>query len=161
MIAFDNDSCTSYNFDLIYEDLMLFVDGNMRLLEPDNQNDLCQMIMNNMTRFNSRENLMDAHEGGSDSGGDAEGSIDEDHDTSQIDRGENKYSKLISRASNGTSHQQYAPKEPRAEITLAVEHKIFFNEALVHKYNRNTYRNEYDRNKLVLATNDKRKLGLR
>lgn len=36
VIAFDNDSCTSYNFDLNYEDLMLFVDGNMRLLDSDN-----------------------------------------------------------------------------------------------------------------------------
>jgi hypothetical protein len=32
-----------------------------------------------------------------------------------------------------------------------VEHKIFFNEA---------YRNEYERNKLILAKNDKRKKGL-
>lgn len=42
-------------------------------------------------------------------------------------------------------------REHRAEITLAVEHKIFFNEA---------YRNEYERNKLIIAKNDKRKKGM-
>jgi hypothetical protein len=149
VIAFDNDSCTSYNFDLTYEDLMLFVDGNMRLLEVDNQHDLCLMIMNNLTRFNSRENLH--HQGGDegkDSGG--EDDMDGDVDTSQLDRGETKYSKMmITRTSTGG---QFGSKEPRAEITLAVEHKIFFNEA---------YRNEYERNKLIMAKNDKRKQGLK
>lgn len=38
-----------------------------------------------------------------------------------------------------------------AESSLAVEHKIFFNEA---------YRNEYERNKLIMVKNDKRKKGL-
>ncbi len=54
VIAFDNDTCSSYGFDLTFEDLMLFTDGNMRLLESDNSHDLCQMILNNLTRIRSK-----------------------------------------------------------------------------------------------------------
>jgi hypothetical protein len=96
VIAFDNDSCTSYNFDLTYEDLMLFVDGNMRLLDADNQHDLCQMILNNLTRFNSKENLHDA--GNPEDSGNDDGDMDADNDTSQLDRAETKYSKMMSRS---------------------------------------------------------------
>ena len=57
VIAFDNDTCSSYSFDLVYDDIMLFVDGNPRFLEPENQNELCQMIMNNLTKYNSKDQL--------------------------------------------------------------------------------------------------------
>lgn len=144
IIAFDNDSCTSYNFDLNYDDLMLFVDGNMRLLDPDNQHDLCQMLMNNMTRFNSRENLHD-HDGGDDSGGDGDHTRSDNGDDT-MEGGEAKYNRMIT-----TGMRTMNQREPRPEITLAIEHKIYFNEI---------YRNEYERNKLIIAKNDKRKKGL-
>lgn len=43
------------------------------------------------------------------------------------------------------------PRGKPQEVSLALEHKIFFNEY---------YRNEYERNKLIIAKNDKRKKGL-
>lgn len=108
------------------------------------------MIMNNMTRFNSRENLHDAADDADNSGneGDHTHSDNGDNDISHMGAGEAKYSRMITRTSGGYGGPA---KEPRAEITLAVEHKIFFNEA---------YRNEYERNKLIIAKNDKRKKGL-
>ena len=33
---------------------MLFVDGNMKLLDSENSNDLCQMILNNLTRIKNK-----------------------------------------------------------------------------------------------------------
>jgi hypothetical protein len=41
IVAFDNDTHSSYSFDLLYEDLLLFVEGNSKLLDIDNINDLC------------------------------------------------------------------------------------------------------------------------
>lgn len=153
VIAFDNDSCTSYSFDLLYEDLMLFVDGNMKLLDPESHHDLCQMLMNNLTRFNSKEHLQDNESVAS--GDEGTGSIDGDADSKPMS--DSKYTKMItSRAGTlgsmaGHGGGNGGMKEPHAEITLAVEHKIFFNETL---------RNEYERNKLIIAKNDKRKKGM-
>jgi hypothetical protein len=96
IVAFDNDSCTAYSFDLTYEDLMLFVDGHIRLLDADNFNDLCQMIMNNMTKFNSKENLYDAPGDGEASGDEeARQSADGDEPDRTLDRAETKYSRLL------------------------------------------------------------------
>ncbi len=63
-----------------------------------------------------------------------------------MDRTDTKYSKMLTSRNAGATNREH-----RAEITLAVEHKIFFNEA---------YRNEYERNKLPIAKYDKRKKGM-
>jgi len=49
VVEFDNDSNSSYAFDLMLEDLVLFTDHNMKVLEPENSHDLCHMILNNLT----------------------------------------------------------------------------------------------------------------
>jgi len=49
VVAFDGETNTSYAFDLIHEDLVIFTDGNIKLMEQENNNDLCQMILNNLT----------------------------------------------------------------------------------------------------------------
>lgn len=41
IVAFDNENCSSFSFDLTFEDLMLFVEGNIRLLDNESNNDLC------------------------------------------------------------------------------------------------------------------------
>lgn len=150
VVAFDNDSCTAYSFDLTYEDLMLFADGNHRLLDADNYNDLCQMIMNNLTKFTSKENLFDAPAAaeGSDNEEEGGGGFDGDEPERTL---ETRYSKLLTQKDGEAAAGGGFNQGPHAEITLAVEHKIFFNEA---------YRNEYERNKLIIAKNDKRKKGM-
>ena len=141
VIAFDNDTCSSYSFDLVYDDIMLFVDGNPRFLEPENQNELCQMIMNNLTKYNSKDQLGENSVGSSDDGGSNDGD-------NALDRADTKYSRMITQRDGMEVDFE---RNTRADITLAVEHKIFFNEA---------YKQEYERNKVIIAKLDKRKQGL-
>ena len=53
VIAFDIETNNSYAFDLMYDDLLLLVEGNTKLLDPDPEQeyskDLCQIILNNLT----------------------------------------------------------------------------------------------------------------
>jgi len=53
VIAFDIETHHSYAFDLMYDDLLLLVEGNIKLLDPDPEQeyckDLCQIILNNLT----------------------------------------------------------------------------------------------------------------
>jgi hypothetical protein len=53
VVAFDIETNHSYAFDLMYEDLMLLVEGNTKLFDPDPKHeyekDLCQIILNNLT----------------------------------------------------------------------------------------------------------------
>lgn len=141
VIAFDNDTCSSYSFDLVYDDIMLFVDGNPRFLEPENQNELCQMIMNNLTKYNSKDQLGENSVGSADDGGSNDGD-------NALDRADTKYSRMITQRDGMEVDFE---RNTRADITLAVEHKIFFNEA---------YKQEYERNKVIIAKLDKRKKGL-
>ena len=141
VIAFDNETCSSYSFDLTYEDIMLFVDGNTRLIDPENQNELCQMIQHNLTKFNSKESQGNQEllsDGGRSADGDNEGGL------------ESKYSRIMTQRDGGDDMDEYM-RGGKADITLAVEHKIFFNEA---------YKQEYERNKVIIAKLDKRKKPL-
>ena len=54
VIAFDADSGSSYSFDLTYDDLNLFVEGNVKLLTVECQHDLCMMILHNIVRIKNR-----------------------------------------------------------------------------------------------------------
>ena len=51
VVAFDIETNNSYAFDLMYEDLMLLVEGNTKLFDPEQKNhdDLYQIILNNLT----------------------------------------------------------------------------------------------------------------
>lgn len=137
VIAFDNETCSSYSFDLTYEDIMLFVDGNTRLLDPENQNELCQMIQHNLTKFNSKE-----AQGNTELLSDGNRSNDGDNEGGGL---ESKYSRILTPKEG--EEEDYM-RGGKADITLAVEHKIFFNEA---------YKQEYERNKVIIAKLDKRK----
>ena len=135
---------------------MLFVDGNMKLLDSDNHHDLCQMILNNLT-------LIKKNGGGSSSGGhqnmlnggnsqmsiDGGGSI-EGGDVN-LDREQTLYSAKLAISMANVMKQNEPAKLKISDSALAVEHKIFFNEH---------YKNEYERNRVIITKNDKRKKGL-
>lgn len=46
IVAFNNASCETFQLDLTRDDLMILVDGHMRLLEEENQMDLCSILLN-------------------------------------------------------------------------------------------------------------------
>lgn len=49
IVAFNNASCETFQLDLTRDDLMILVDGHMRLLEEENQMDLCSILLNQLT----------------------------------------------------------------------------------------------------------------
>jgi len=40
LVAFNNQNCSSYEMDLTKEDLLVFLEGNSRLLDEENSSDL-------------------------------------------------------------------------------------------------------------------------
>lgn len=46
IVAFNNATCETFQLDLTREDLMILVDGHMRLLEEENQADLTSLLLN-------------------------------------------------------------------------------------------------------------------
>ena len=49
IVAFNNQSCETFQLDLTRDDLMILVDGHQRLLEEENQADLCSLLLNQLT----------------------------------------------------------------------------------------------------------------
>ena len=54
IMAFNNQTCQSFNLDLTIDDLMVFVEGNQKMLEEDNLPDLYQLLLNNLTMMQRR-----------------------------------------------------------------------------------------------------------
>jgi hypothetical protein len=54
IIAFENETYKQYSLDLEYEDMMIIVDGNMKLLEDEQSNELCQLLTNNLTMISKK-----------------------------------------------------------------------------------------------------------
>ena len=46
IVAFDNDTCETFQLDLTKEDLMILTDGRQSLLEEGNLADLCSLLLN-------------------------------------------------------------------------------------------------------------------
>ena len=49
IVAFNNQSCETFQLDLTRDDLMILVDGHQRLLEEENQADLCSLLLHQLT----------------------------------------------------------------------------------------------------------------
>jgi len=88
VIAFDIETNHSYAFDLMYDDLLLLVEGNTKLLDPDPEQeyskDLCQIILNNLTLLRRPLAKKSGLKSGAGAGGASDGEEDyeEDNDAS-------------------------------------------------------------------------------
>ena len=49
VIAFDSLTSCEYSFDLNYYDLLILSNGVLKLLEDENLQDICSIILNNLT----------------------------------------------------------------------------------------------------------------
>jgi len=49
VIAFENETSCQFTFDLNFNDLLILMHGNIKLLEDECSNDLCQIICNSLT----------------------------------------------------------------------------------------------------------------
>ena len=49
VIAFENETSSQFTFDLNYEDLLILMHGNIKLLEDESSHDLCQLLLNCLT----------------------------------------------------------------------------------------------------------------
>jgi len=49
IIAFENETSCQFSFDLNFNDLLILMQGNLKLLEDDNSHDLCQLILNSLS----------------------------------------------------------------------------------------------------------------
>ena len=49
IIAFNNIKCITYELDLTKDDLLVFVESNLRLLEEENSQDLYNLLANSLT----------------------------------------------------------------------------------------------------------------
>lgn len=49
IVAFESDTNCQFSFDMNYNDLMILTHGNVKLLEDECSNDLCQIISNSLT----------------------------------------------------------------------------------------------------------------
>jgi len=159
VVAFDIETNHSYAFDLMYEDLMLLVDGNTKLFDPEQKycDDLCQIILNNLTLLRrplAKASGLKVGGGGNASDGedddegeannasgffdDTKQDLEEEGDTSAMNNGGKK------KKDKGPSMD--AQPQPRVgEAALAVEHKIFLNPE---------YKREYDfRNDKIIKKN--------
>jgi hypothetical protein len=45
IVAFNNSTCETYQVDLTKDDLMILIEGHIRLLEEENQADLCSLLL--------------------------------------------------------------------------------------------------------------------
>ena len=54
IIAFDNRTCETYQLDLTKDDLLILTEGHMRLLEEENLNDLCSLVLNQLTMIHRK-----------------------------------------------------------------------------------------------------------
>ncbi|CDW86114.1 UNKNOWN [Stylonychia lemnae] len=144
VIAFDHEKCQQHSFDLLFEDLMMIIDGNMKLLEEDHLQDLCQIILNNLTmikRSNQKNKRL------------RDNSNDEDDDEDGTTLSTNgKASRIQSLLERRQGRETSIVTNPTVDYYLAVEHKLFFKEQ---------YRAVFDQsNKSILSKHDKRKKGL-
>jgi hypothetical protein len=46
LVAFNNATCETYQLDLTKEDLLILVEGHQKLLEEENLQDLCSLLLN-------------------------------------------------------------------------------------------------------------------
>ena len=46
IVAFNNATCETFQLDLTRDDLMVLINGHQRLLEEENQADLCSLLLN-------------------------------------------------------------------------------------------------------------------
>jgi len=58
VIAFENETNCQFSFDLNYSDLLILMQGNIRLLEDDCSHDLCTIILNSLSLI-QREKIND------------------------------------------------------------------------------------------------------
>ena len=49
IIAFNNQTCQSYELDLTKEDILIFVESNLKFLEEENSTDLYHLLANSLT----------------------------------------------------------------------------------------------------------------
>lgn len=56
IIAFNNQTCQSFELDLLKDDLMVFVESNIKLLEEENCNDLYNLLANSLTIITRKVN---------------------------------------------------------------------------------------------------------
>lgn len=49
IIAFNSQTCQSYQIDLTYEDLMILAEGHIKLLEEESTQDLISIILSSLT----------------------------------------------------------------------------------------------------------------
>lgn len=59
IVAFNNATCDTFQLDLTRDDLMILVNGHQRLLEEENQADLCSLLLNQLTML---ERNPDSHD---------------------------------------------------------------------------------------------------
>ena len=51
VVAFNNQTCDKFELDLTKEDLLVFVENNIRYLEEDHAQDLYNLVCNSLTIF--------------------------------------------------------------------------------------------------------------
>ncbi len=141
VVAYECETNNSYSFDLTYEDLLLFTDGNVRLIDQDGGLEVCQMILNNLTLIKRRTQQTD---------------LENNSDYSSRSGDENDElegnSKMSSKRPVEDLDGELMVNPPLriGESSLAVEHRIFFGEY---------YRSLYERNKMIFPKNERRRKG--
>lgn len=125
VIAFDIETNHSYAFDLMYDDLLLLVEGNTKLLDPDPEQeyskDLCQIILNNLTLLRRPLAKKSGLKGGIGAGGGSDGEEDyeEDNDASgfvdDTQMTEEKEDENTSDILNGSKKKKKKDKGPNME----------------------------------------------
>ena len=157
VVAFDNESNSSYAFDLMHEDLVVFTDSNMKLLEYESTQDLCHMILNNLTLIKRKTGGGlggESMQSGIDGGLSMEGDDDMNGDYRQPALAHMPTSQLAAVLDPGANASNPTVVNPSLRVqdsSLAVEHRIFFNDY---------YRSIYERNKKFNPNADKKKKGL-
>lgn len=125
VIAFDIETNHSYAFDLMYDDLLLLVEGNTKLLDPDPEQeyskDLCQIILNNLTLLRRPLAKKSGLKSGAGAGGASDGEEDyeEDNDASgfvdDTQMTEEKEDENTSDILNGSKKKKKKDKGPNME----------------------------------------------
>ena len=125
VIAFDIETNHSYAFDLMYDDLLLLIEGNTKLLDPDPEQeyskDLCQIILNNLTLLRRPLAKKSGLKGGTGAGGGSDGEEDyeEDNDASgfvdDTQMTEEKEDENTSDILNGSKKKKKKDKGPNME----------------------------------------------
>ena len=49
VIAFESETSCQFTFDLNFNDLLILMHGNIKLLEEESSHDMCQTILNSLT----------------------------------------------------------------------------------------------------------------